>query len=157
MSAPKGNQYWRLADPEKIGRNRIFESPTDLWNQAIEYFVYIDENPIEVVEEETGSNGHKKKTKKLQRPYTWDGLYIYLGISHLDFYKERKEFLGVIEHLDKIIRNNKFEGASSGIFNSNIIARDLGLKDKKELSGQVQTTPIDKIEVTYDVADETSS
>ena len=37
--------------------------------------------------------------------------------------------------MDEIIRTQKFEGASADLLNPNIIARDLGLADKSELTG----------------------
>ena len=39
----------------------------------------------------------------------------------------------IIHKIEEIIYNQKFEGAAVGIFNSNIIARDLGLSDKKDI------------------------
>ncbi|MDC9826565.1 terminase small subunit, partial [Devosia sp. ZB163] len=38
--------------------------------------------------------------------------------------------------VDEIIRAQKFEGAAAGLLNPNIIARDLGLADKQELTGK---------------------
>lgn len=37
---------------------------------------------------------------------------------------------------EEIIRRQKFEGAAADLFNPNIIARDLGLADKSELTGK---------------------
>ena len=42
-------------------------------------------------------------------------------------------FIEIIRAIDKIMFAQKFEGAASGAFNANIIARDLGLTDKSEL------------------------
>jgi len=55
-------------------------------------------------------------------------------------YKEHKDFLDIITHIETIIYTQKFEGAAAGHYNANIIARDLGLADKKELdhSGTLQ-------------------
>ena len=39
-----------------------------------------------------------------------------------------------------VIRTQKFEGASAGLLNANIIARDLGLSDKTELEHGVTDT-----------------
>jgi len=66
------------------------------------------------------------------------GLASYLGVT-LDFFRVfrtqlRKEdiyydeFNLVLDEIDTIIRTQKFEGATVGVFNSNIIAYDLGLK-----------------------------
>ncbi len=44
-------------------------------------------------------------------------------------------FFEVITRADQIIDQHQFEGASVGAFNANIIARKLGLADKKILQG----------------------
>ena len=44
----------------------------------------------------------------------------------------------VIERIEQTVYSQKFEGAAAGLLNANIIARDLGLADRRE----------DKIDVT---------
>ncbi|WP_290688531.1 terminase small subunit [Haematobacter sp. UBA3484] len=41
----------------------------------------------------------------------------------------------VITRVEQIIRTQKFEGAAADLLNPNIIARELGLADKTEMSG----------------------
>ena len=52
--------------------------------------------------------------------------------------KQDRDFSQVISTIKEIIETQKFEGASAGLLNPNIIASDLGLADKKELSGSVE-------------------
>lgn len=54
-----------------------------------------------------------------------------------------KDFSAVINKIEEIIYQQKFEGAAVGLFNSNIIARDLGLRDKQDLTsnGEQIATP----------------
>ena len=52
--------------------------------------------------------------------------------------KQGKDFSKVICEIKEIIRDQKFVGASAGLLNPNIIARDLGLTDKRELSGDIE-------------------
>jgi hypothetical protein len=65
---------------------------------------------------------------------TVDGLTLYLGITKesLGDYRERKGYSDVMSIVDAIIRDQKFTGAAADQLNPNIIARDLGLKDKSE-------------------------
>jgi hypothetical protein len=44
-----------------------------------------------------------------------------------------EDFVEVITYIEGIIRDQKYAHATVGMFNANIIARDLGLKDKKEI------------------------
>jgi hypothetical protein len=88
------------------------------------------------------------------RPYTLEGLCLYLdcSISYFRVFKARflkeeegkeysKEelklregFATVISRIEQTCYRQKFDGAAVGNFNANIIARDLGLRDKTELS-----------------------
>ena len=84
----------------------------------------------------------------IKRPYTLHGLCIFMGVNTKyfndlkDSLRERPDinYSEVITRIEEIIYCNKFEGAVAGFFNANIIARDLGLTDKKDL-----TTAGDKI------------
>jgi len=55
----------------------------------------------------------------------------------------------VIRAINAIMYTNKFDGASCGLYNANIIARDLGLADKKDVknSGEVSIKQITGMEV----------
>ena len=53
--------------------------------------------------------------------------------------------MSVIHKIEDCIYNQKFEGAIIGLYNANIIARDLGLSDKNELTGKDGNPLIPKI------------
>ena len=147
MSAPKGNQYWELR--KKHGRNRRFGSAQELWETACEYFKWCDNHPLMKAEAVRG--GALSGTiieVPINRPYTLQGLCAFSGVNTKYFNdlkddlkdKPNQDFSEVITQIEQIIYCNKFEGAVAGFFNANIIARDLGLTDKKDL-----TTAGDKI------------
>jgi hypothetical protein len=52
-------------------------------------------------------------------------------------WKDRKGFSQIITRIERTIYDQKFVGAAAGFFNSNIIARDLGLTEKKEIDATV--------------------
>lgn len=136
-AAPKGNQFWKLRS--KHGRDKLFESPELLWESACEYFEWCDENPFIQIDFK-GKDADKVEIPRM-RPYTWDGLETFLEIESLRDYKtneDYKDFSQVITRIGKIIYDQKFSGAASGFFNANIIARDLGLADKKEIDADVK-------------------
>ena len=139
-----GNQFWKLADPETLGRPRIFKTPAELWEKAQGYFQECDENPLKAVKRKS----RKYKTKEysgfsdeeietLKIPYTWEGLYVYLGVCDLEYYRKDRDFSKVLTHIRNIMYNQKFSGAAAGIFNHSIIARDLGLKEHTEHTGEI--------------------
>jgi hypothetical protein len=65
---------------------------------------------------------------------TISGLCLFLDIAEETWsnYREREDFVGVTTRAEKIIYNQKFSGAAADLLNANIIARDLGLKEKSE-------------------------
>lgn len=129
MAAPKGNQFWKLRS--KHGRDKLFETPQLLWEAACEYFKWCEDNPIEAEDNKGTKNLNKVK---FARPFTKEGFFLYVGVSDnwlSEFKKTASEdFLEVIHKIELIIRKQKLEGGIVGIYNANIIARDLGLSDK---------------------------
>ena len=132
MAAPQGNQFWKQRS--KHGRDKLFESPDILWEEAQKCFEWCDLNPL--VEYDYKGKDADKVTYDKMRAYTWEGLELYLGITSLRDYKNNenyKDFQQVITRIGKIIYTQKFEGAAAGFLNPNIIARDLGLRDDKKI------------------------
>jgi len=138
--APKGNQFWKQRT--KHGRDKLFASPDILLQEAYNYFKWCDDNPLEE-QKAFHAQGEITKThlNKL-RAYTWEGLELYLRIYSLRQYKtdaRYKDFSQVMKEIEKTIYNQKFTGASADLLNPNIIARDLGLVDKKDVKVKDET------------------
>lgn len=85
-------------------------------------------------------------------PLTWDGFEIWLRtnkiIVRLDDYKSNKdnrysEYADIIHAINQEIYEDKFTGSVAGVFNPNIIARDLGLKEQTEATTNVNVKPIE--------------
>lgn len=138
MAAPKGNRFWEVR--AKHGRDKIFATPEAMWESAIEYFDWVEDNPLEkaiVYQGEVSDD-----CESLMRAMTIKGLCIFWGVNsdyltdfmdNLDIETDQgKDFSRVIKTIREIIETQKFEGASAGLLNPNIIARDLGLADKKD-------------------------
>ena len=137
----KQNLHEIVIESIKRGRPPKFKTPIDLWNACQDYFRWCDANPLL----ETDFRGKDATEVSLPhpRPYTLTGLCAWLGVSERFWRdlrgskKEDDEFSPVITRVEQIIYTNKFEGAAVGFFNANIIARDLGLADKRDISAQV--------------------
>lgn len=137
MGALKGNDYYKLRS--KDGRDKIFKNPEDLLNACNDYFNWCLSNPLyETVVQKIKVSRDQEEIKLVELPkmraFTIQGLCNYLDISVKCFnlYEEREDFVPITTRVRQIIYNQKFEGAASGFLNANIIARDLGLVDKKE-------------------------
>jgi len=137
MAAPKGNSFWKLRS--RHGREKIFATPEILWDAACEYFEACVKNPIIKVEWVGGMA--KRVNRPIDRPFTLTGMCVFLDVNSKYFIelKEREKdsdngFTEVITRIEETIYSQKFSGAAAGIFNANIIARDLGLADKKDIT-----------------------
>jgi len=138
MPAPAGNRFWEQRT--KHGRDKLFSSPEVLLSAAMEYFQWCEDNPLMEIDYR-GKDVIQVELPKM-RAFTWDGLELFLGIYSLRDYKtnpDYKDFSQVITQIGKIIDNQKFTGAAAGLLNANIIARDLGLKEHTDLSGEIAT------------------
>lgn len=137
MAAPKGNKFWRARS--KHGRDKIFKTPEDLWSACEEYFDWIEANPLQSAKAFSYEGKSWNHSVPVMRAMTIQGLCLFLGVEQKTWYnyKEREDFLQVITRAEDVIYNQKFTGAAADLLNSNIIARDLGLTDKREHSGTV--------------------
>jgi hypothetical protein len=147
MSAPKGNQFWKARSSH--GRGKIFETPDELWDACCEYFEWVEENPLWEAKLVSYQGVSKEEILPKMRAMTLDGLYFFLGISRStwDLYQERDDFIAVTTEAEHVIREQKFTGAAAELLNPNIIARDLGLKDKSEQehSGGISVERIERV------------
>jgi hypothetical protein len=133
MSAPKGNRFWEARSSH--GRNPKFESSEQLWEACQEYFKWVEDNPLWSSKTTQFQGEPIDLPEAKMRAMTMDGLCLFLDVTDqtLHNYKLRgDDFLEVITRVEKIIRYQKFTGAAADLLNPNIIARDLGLADKKE-------------------------
>lgn len=139
QGAPKGNNFWELRS--KHGRDRLFATPELMWEAAVEYFQWCVDNPlIEVAY--YGKEAERVEIPKI-RAFTMQALCIYLDCNTVYFnhfendIKGREDeiskgFSQIVTRIRETIYSQKFEGAAAGLLNHNIIARDLGLVDKRE-------------------------
>lgn len=136
MAAPIGNQFWKARSSH--GRTPIFATPDDLWNACTEYFEWVEQNPLWESKPFAFQGVVTVEAMPKMRAMTISGLCIFLDIGRRtwDEYREREDYSPVTTRVEEIIRTQKFEGASADLLNPNIIARDLGLADKKEVSGE---------------------
>lgn len=122
-------------EKRKRGRPRKFQTPAQLLEAAENYFDWCDRNPW--------YKNEKTKDGEIipiptQRPYTIVGFCVFLGTSET-FWRDFKsaappEFEETISKITSRIESQQLEGAIVGVFNANIIARKLGLAEKKDVT-----------------------
>lgn len=137
MGAPTGNKFWEIRSSH--GRKPLFDNPDRLWSAAVEYFEWNEENPLYESRLVSFQGESKLEQVPLMRAMTIEGLCLFLDIDQqtLKNYEDKEDFFGVVHKIRNVIKKQKFEGASAGLLNSNIIARDLGLRDNQSIEQDV--------------------
>lgn len=124
------------------GRPRVFSSPQEMWEIACDYFAWQTKDILykNVANSKTGGILSLPQDK----PFTLAGLRLFAGIGVQTWYDycAKPEFSEVTKAIDDILFKQKFDGASAGMFNANIIARDLGLAEKQDISAKVESKVI---------------
>lgn len=135
MSAPRGNEFWKARSSH--GRSPKFASPAILADACEEYFQWVEDNPLWESKPFAYQGEVTIAALPKMRAMTIGGLCLFLDIDQTTWadYRGREDFSLVTTRVEATIRAQKFEGASADLLNPNIIARDLGLADKSELTG----------------------
>lgn len=130
--APKGNQFWKARSSH--GRNPIFKNSEELWGACVEYFEWIEDNPLTAAELVKYQGEANLTYVPKMRAMTVEGLCLFLDIGYQTWrdYAGREDFSEVVTRAEAVIREQKFTGAAAEMLNPNIIARDLGLRDKQD-------------------------
>jgi hypothetical protein len=128
-----GNQFWLVRSTH--GRKPIFKRADKMWRCACEYFQWVEENPLIEKKLVSFQGASVLEDVPHMRAMTINALCRFMDISEDTFatYGKKKDFIGVVNEIRQVIYDQKFTGASAGFLNSNIIARDLGLKDKSDV------------------------
>jgi len=117
------------------------KTPEILWEHFESYKTECKANPRK---ENYWSNRIEKEVSiSRERVMTWEGFEIWLRknkiIVNIDDYKANKEeryseYANIIHTIGREIWEDKFTGAVSGIYKENIIARELGIKDRSDIT-----------------------
>jgi len=133
MNKKKPCKQVKSINDNKVGAPFKYE-PEELAQKIKDYYKEIDNNPIEKKKVETSNKDTKETIEYIKRPYTIEGLCNYLDITCKTFrnWENNEQLLPLITRARQTIYDNKLEGATAGIFNSNIVALDLGMARKEQ-------------------------
>ena len=132
-----GNRLWEARS--SAGPKPKFGDPDKLWAACVEYFEWCADNPLYEDKLVTfqGIATHEPVAK--MRATTIAGLCLFLDVEEStwrEWRQSRPDLSAVITRAEVVIYQQKFQGAAADLLNPNIIARDLGLADKTELTGK---------------------
>jgi hypothetical protein len=112
-----------------------------MWELFEEYILHEKNNPMYKIDY-VGKEGRKEHTE-LETPITFEGFECYLEdkgiISHLSDYSANKdnkysEYSTIITRIKRNCFVHNFKGASVGLFNANLIAKKLGIKEQTDIT-----------------------
>lgn len=129
------NEFWKARTT--VPPERIFKTPEALSIACFEYFQWAGDNPLFEMRPFAYQGTVVQDAVPLVRAMTITGLCIYLGTVRSNWYKmkeERADLVDIMEQVEHIIYDQKFTAASANLLNANIIARDLGLADKTDIT-----------------------
>lgn len=127
---------WRKVG-RRLGKAPDYSDPELLWAACVRYFRWNEANPLETVKLMVVDNQIRRPKVRHPRPMTIQAMCAYIGTSRRAWqnWRSREDLQEVIDRVEAIIFAQKFEHAAIGQFNAALIARELGLADKQELSG----------------------
>jgi hypothetical protein len=129
------NPYKHLVRQTKPG---IWLTAASFFSDAVGYFEWCLSHPLREAENYMFRGEIIRTHKDKVRAFTKQGLATYLGITlgKLDRMRTRGDsWNDACDMLDQIMYTQKFENAAAGLMNATIIARDLGLSEKQEVTG----------------------
>lgn len=130
------NQFWKLRS--SAGPKPTFTTPDELAEACYEYFEAVSSTPLMAAElVKKGTESKIAYTPKM-RVMTVQGLAVFLGIHSATWYRWREKGHDLREiclTMEEVMYSQAIEGAAAGMLSPSIIARKLGLADKKELAG----------------------
>lgn len=121
----------------RLGRPVAFNSPEELLFECEQYFQWVNDNPL--IEQRIAGIAYGEVVKshlpKMRAMSVW-GLCAFLGIATVTWYdyKKKPSFSNICTEIEDMMREQKFAGAAAGFLNHAIIARDLGLVERQDVT-----------------------
>ncbi|UQS95072.1 terminase small subunit [Pseudanabaena phage Pam3] len=109
-----------------------------LYEACCDYFTWCEENPLYEAKLVSFEGVSSLEEVPKCRAFTIGGLCLFIDIDVItwrSWRSERQDLAPVQRWAEEAIRTQKFNAAAAGLLNASIIARDLGLADKQEVSG----------------------
>lgn len=137
MADNKG--VWQAVTTRFQKSKRVYHRPEDLWRDALEYFRWVQANPLEEEQLVSAGRGQRPHREIVKRPraMTITALCAFLNVRHRTWHNWRTDEIleEVVERIEAVIYSQKFEYAAVDMMNASLIARDLKLADRSEVSG----------------------
>ena len=146
-----GNRFWEARSSH--GAKPKFANGDDLWSACCEYFEWNAGNPLYEAKAFAFQGAVTVENLPKMRAMTIGAMCLFIDVTQkqwIEWRSNRADLSEVITRAEAIIFAQKFEGASADLLNASIIARELGLADKSEITGAnggpIQTQEVSALE-----------
>lgn len=127
-SFKKGNKLWMFRTMP-AGPKKKYESAEQLWSAAVNYFEWVEDNPLQAHKAFCYRNKITIATINKPRPMHIAGFCAHLNISRRTWYNykssSKPDILHITGMIENVIIDQQITGTLVGIFKPNIIARQL--------------------------------
>lgn len=125
-------QHWEVLSN---GGVTVSNSPETLWNAAVKYFKWCEENPIETKGQvNVGKKAGEQITSETTRPYSIKGFCLHAGLLEeyiRDIYDSKdstSDYYAVMSRIMYVIDTQNIEYATVGLFNSVFVTKMMNLE-----------------------------
>lgn len=131
----------KTVEKNPVGRPKIFKTPEDLYKEYLLYKEKTLNTPL--LKQDFVGKDAIEVDRKFTKPLTWRGFEAFMFnkglLVNIDKYRRNfdnayEDFVGIIHAIGSDMFDQKFSGAACGIYQQNIIARELGLSDNQEVT-----------------------
>lgn len=118
----------QYGDIVKIGQQHKY-TPQQVFELAVRYFEWAESNAIKAAETAAFQGIVTENLVHKVRVFTINGLCLFGSFSQAALIKYRKEpgFAEVMEFIDSVIYEQKFQLAANGIVNASFIGKEIGI------------------------------
>ena len=124
-------------------------TPEQVFDMAIRYFEWAESNALKSAESSSFQGRTYQDEVRKPRIFTLNGLRLFNSWSKCALDKWRKEpgFCDVMEFIDSVIYEQKFQLAANGVVSANFIGKDLGLDNAPQInvSATAENTSIEAV------------
>ncbi|QVW27725.1 terminase small subunit [Hafnia phage Pocis76] len=136
----------KYGDIATMNRNHNY-TPEQVFELAIRYFTWAEENHIKATETAAFQGVVRESRIHKPRIFTINGFRLFCGFSSgtIDKWRKTDGFKDVMEFVDGVIYEQKFQLAANGIVNSSFIGKDLGIDNAPAVSVENNVTTVDNV------------
>lgn len=111
-------------------------TPETVFNLAVKYFSWAEDQAIKAIETASFQGVVTENLVHKPRIFTLSGFCLYCGVtaSSIQSWRASPGFSEVMEFIDSVIREQKYQLAASGIVNPGMISKELGIDKPQEIT-----------------------